>query len=44
MAWIPEEDKFNSSSSLDKDDFEKIEKPFEIEYSPAIQVEVIPQK
>jgi hypothetical protein len=44
MASIPEEEKFNSSSSLDKDDFEKIEKPFEIESSPAIQVELMPQK
>jgi hypothetical protein len=43
MASIPEEEKLNSSmtscSSLDKDDFEKVEKPFEIETFPPVLVE-----
>ena len=46
MVSIPEEEKFNasvtSSSSLDKDDFEKIEKPVEIGASTAIQAELMP--
>jgi hypothetical protein len=48
MASIPEEEKINSSvtssSSFDKDDFEILEKPFETGSSPAIQVELLPQK
>lgn len=45
MVSIPEEEKFNTSmtsSSLDKDDFEKIEKPVEIGASTAIQAELMP--
>ena len=46
MASIPEEEKLNSSmtscSSFEKDDFEKVEKPFEIEPLPVVQVEVVP--